>query len=534
MPTPMPVDSDARPLPEVRPVPTPPQSTPLAAWWLPLVAGVVSAGLSWYVWASLRQTPLIADEAAYVLQSTILARGRWVAPAPPLPQFFEQAHVLLRPAIAAKYSPGHSLLLAPGTALGFPGFVPVLLVGLTGGLVFALARRVAGAAVGLLTWLIWSSMADVSRFHASYMSEITTGACWVLAWWALLRWWEDGAPRWLLAMAVAISWSAITRPLTGLALGVPIVVVVLHQAARRHIWRELGVSAIAGLAILGIVPVWSARTTGDWRLTPLLAYTRAYMPSDRPGFGLSDERPTIPLPPDQASVEQVYRNMRAAHTPSALPRILLERLRRLATNFCGSGWRLALAPLFALGLFGLDRRGRFALAGGGMLILLYLSYAHPASWTVYYLEIAPVFAFVAAIGGWQLLQRFPRAWGPMLTLVACILLAGGVAQASYEARNAWASLRAPERRFAGAVQALTTKPAIIFVRYAPAHTGDLSLIRNEPFLDEAPYWFVYDRGAENARLMAAAPDRAAYLADETTQQITLIRPAASPSARALY
>ena len=74
----------------------------LDANWMPLVFGLASALLTWYVWGSLRQHPFIADEAAYVLQSKIFARGSWTAPAPPLPEFFEQSYVLLRPAIAAK------------------------------------------------------------------------------------------------------------------------------------------------------------------------------------------------------------------------------------------------------------------------------------------------------------------------------------------------------------------------------------------------------------------------------------------------
>jgi hypothetical protein len=58
--------------------------------------------------------------------------------------------------------------------------------------------------------------------------------------------------------------------------------------------------------------------------------------------------------------------------------------------------------------------------------------------------------------------------------------------------------------------------AIVFVRYAASHNDGLSLVRNAPNLDEAPVWTVYDRGAENARLMALAPERVPYLFDEAT------------------
>src|ERR1700722_6449061 len=126
---------------------------PLDSRWAPVVAGIITGALVWWVAGSLTRPPVIHDEAAYLLQAGIFARGRWTLPAPPLPAFFEQFHVLVTPVIAAKYPPGQALVLVPGVWLGVPELVPVLLSGLTGALIFVLARRVAGRWVGLLTWL---------------------------------------------------------------------------------------------------------------------------------------------------------------------------------------------------------------------------------------------------------------------------------------------------------------------------------------------------------------------------------------------
>src|SRR5260370_11675979 len=140
-----------------------------AAGWLAtrraaVVCGVVTALLTWWVWGSLDQVAVFHDEAAYLLQAKIFASGRWAAPARPLPEFFEQFHVLVTPVFASKYWPGHSLLMVPGVWLGLPGLVPVLLSGLTGALCFGLARRggtprralrtcgAAGAADGAAHW----------------------------------------------------------------------------------------------------------------------------------------------------------------------------------------------------------------------------------------------------------------------------------------------------------------------------------------------------------------------------------------------
>ncbi len=506
--------------------PTDVRSSVLDARWLPAVVGAAVAVLFGYLWGSLRQIPWIADEAAYVLQSAIFARGRWTAPPPPIPEFFEQSYILLRPVIASKYPPGHSLLLAPGTALGLPALVPVLLTALTGAFLFALARRLVGPWVGLIAVLIWCSAIDVLRYTPTYMSEVTTSTTWMVGWWSLLRWREDRRTRWLVVAAAAVSWCTITRPLTGVAFALPVLAIVLRDLARQGAWRSLAAPVAVGLAILGVVPIWSARTTGDWRLTPLTAYTRAYMPSDHPGLGLDPTPPTLALPADQARVEQGYRAERTRHTLATLPRTLVDRVAMLVHNFAGGGWRLALVPFLIVGLAIIPAAGWFALAASATLLLCYLSYAHPTYWTVYYLETQPVLAFVTACGLWWLIRRLPRVAPATAAFATCTVLALCLARDVRGVRSLLLRMRSPLARFGETVRALPPDRAIVFVRYAPEHFMHLSFVRNEPFLDGARFWFVYDRGdADNARLMAAAPDRAAYLADEATQRLTLLRPA---------
>ncbi len=123
--------------------------------WPVVGLGLVSAALSWWMWRSLDAVPIVHDEAGYVLQAQIFARGMWAAPAPPLPHFFEQFHVFVSPVLAPKYPPGHAILLIPGVLLGLPGLMPVVLNGLTGALLFALVRRLSNPWVGLLAWFLW-------------------------------------------------------------------------------------------------------------------------------------------------------------------------------------------------------------------------------------------------------------------------------------------------------------------------------------------------------------------------------------------
>ena len=263
----------------------------LAGHAAPYVIAVCSAAVVWFVWGSLRQVGVNHDELAYILQAQIFAAGRWVAPSPPLPEFFQQYHVLDLGRVAAKYPPGHSLTIAPGMSVDLPGLMPVLLSGAAGALVFALPRRVINSWVGLLAWWLWITEEQNVRWRASYFSELTTSVVWLISWWLLIEW--RTSRRWspLLALAAVVGWGAITRPLTALVLAVPLGVIIVRDVARDRRWAQLAGALVVGGSVLTLIPLWSANTTGDWTLTPLALYTRrTYIPWDHPVLGSTRHR----------------------------------------------------------------------------------------------------------------------------------------------------------------------------------------------------------------------------------------------------
>src|SRR2546423_577932 len=70
----------------------------------PIALGLLGSVIVFWAWgSSLDQPGGKHDELAYVLQSRIFAAGHLAAPAPPLPEFFEQLHVLVTPRLAPKY-----------------------------------------------------------------------------------------------------------------------------------------------------------------------------------------------------------------------------------------------------------------------------------------------------------------------------------------------------------------------------------------------------------------------------------------------
>src|SRR5712692_2643171 len=61
--------------------------------------------------------PLVHDEFSYILNGDTLAHGHVANAAPPLPEFFDTFHVLVRPAYVSKYFPAQGLFLALGEKL---------------------------------------------------------------------------------------------------------------------------------------------------------------------------------------------------------------------------------------------------------------------------------------------------------------------------------------------------------------------------------------------------------------------------------
>jgi dolichyl-phosphate-mannose-protein mannosyltransferase len=514
-----------------------PSSGLLGSAWAPVALGVASAALSWWIWGSLRQVPVISDEAAYLFQAKLFAMGRWTATSPPLAEFFEQPNLLLTPAFASKYPPGHSLLLSLGVLVGLPGLVPVLCVGLTGGLLFALARRVAGPWVALTAWLLWSTAPVNVTFRPSYFSEVTTGALWLVAWWALLEWRDSGRLRWLITISACIAWTAITRPLTAVALAVPVAVIVMRSIAARRAWRDLALAAAVGVAVLGIIPLWSARTTGDWRTTPLMLHTREYLPFVHLGFGADSAASTRPLPPDMEAVNAEFRAIHGEHTVRALPETLTMRTLAIGLHMW-RGWRVVLVPFAVVGLFFAGVEGAVAFLSALLLVGAYLLYAHPASWTLYYLELQPLLAFLTALGLVRVValvvervtsgQGAPAhvsearvALAPLLLLAA--LLPGSIADARVAHTNKSRQVSF-QGAFRAALDGIPAERAIVFVRYGPRHNNHYSLIGNDPDLERARVWTVYDRGSDDARLMALARDRAPFLFDEAARALVPLAP----------
>jgi hypothetical protein len=501
---------------------------PLAGRWAPVVVGLLWAGLSWATWGSWHPMPLDHDEVAYLLQAEIFASGRWAMPAPPLPEFFGQAHVLVTPVLASKYPPGHSLLLALGTLVGVPALIVFLLNALRIGLLFSIVRRVTDPVTALLTCLLTFLGDVICRFSSSWYSQTTSGAMLMLSWYCLLRWREQHRRGWLLGVALALGWAAITRPWSAVAFALPIAWVVLRDVVRTRKWRDLAAAMAVGACVVAILPLWAHGTLGDWRRMPLAEYARDYMPFDFPHFGVVKAQPRLVPPPDVAAINVSLLDAERHHTLANLGSETVARARAV----WGSVWPAPTLVFAALSLIGLLVMPPIAWFGVATFMTLFVAYlAHP-TWpdrTLYYFEGLPVLTFLGALGFMAMLrtlagERKGRDWSGVAPraaiagLVACVLLLPTMI--SYGGNVLiWLRMNTANRRqFEAQVAQLPAERAIVFVRYGPRHSPHRSLVVNRADWPTAHAWIVYDRGAENARLSALAPARRAYLYDQASDR----------------
>jgi hypothetical protein len=509
---------------------------PVADRWLrhrraPLVIGIVTAlTFAWVAGSTLDVEPISTDEASYLLQAEIFAAGKLTAPAPPIPEFFEQVWVMVSPRLYSKYPPGHALALAPGVALGFPWLVPFLLNIVNGGLLFALLRRAAGPAPALLTWSAWVLSGMAMAWQTSYFSEVTLMACWLGAVAAGWRWLDGHGTRWLVGASLLVGYGVLTRPLSILLLVLPLAVLIgrkfINDPASR---RPVLVAAGAGLVVLLFLPLWNLGTTGEATRSPLREYTETYLPWDRLGFAIESTAARRPAPPDLAPIAAHLARVHREHTVERLPRTLLERGDRVR-RILFTHWRLVLVLPTILGLFALGRLGWLAMTAPVAQWLGHAVWGHEAGWTLYYAESAALWFLPGAIGVVMIVRwlakrlRDDAEFEPRVALAA-LLAAPALFVLSIQdsaVYRGWRAGRAVESRsFSEYVEAGPAR-AIYFVRYGPPRSGRAGLVRNSPWLADAQAWIVYDLGTRNRELLNAAPDRTPFLVDVERRSVSEI------------
>jgi hypothetical protein len=249
-----------------------------------VLAGTLVAISVMVSWAAFDLEPVIQDSQAQLFHARIFLRGQLVAPSPPGPAHFLADHVIVEPAFYSQYPPGHTALLALGLLAGAPFLVNPLL----GGIALLLLRRVGEAFYDRATGRRAALLALASPFvigmsseamnHASALVLVLVGLL------AIARTSTLGprAAAWSALGGLALGAVLLVRPVTVIALGLPLGALAVHRLRARPALLLPGLATAAlGAALL---LAFNAATNGD----PLrMGYVVRWGPSHSLGFHAS-------------------------------------------------------------------------------------------------------------------------------------------------------------------------------------------------------------------------------------------------------
>ena len=491
--------------------------------FLALLLAAVGLVLAMRIFAAADGMPFIEDEHVYLLQARMLLTGHLSYPSPPLPEFFEAAHVLVVPRYAAKYLPGHAAVLAPFVALGVPWLGPSLLLGATAALLYA-GLRLAGLsrAAGVVAGALLLTNRELLTTFASYNSQsssIAAATAGIVLAIATLRRPTPAGMAGLAALAVFAGW---VRPFAGVAM-LAVTAAVLWRARAsldRRGW--IAAAVVLGAGALATAAICRAMT-GSWTTTPWAQYAREYMPFDGPGIGpVPRVAPQRLLPHHLIGLFEGFLRTRLAHTWAHLPAALVERLRAVASLAPGN-----VALLFvAIGLFCAPLWPASLFAA----VFFIAALSFHVGRTVYYVEMAPWLMLLTAAGAEMAVQAAgrlrsrPAALGALVVLsLPALWTAVEVSTDLTEFISGLPVRRSPYRFFEPAFQALRDQRAIVFLHYPQDWDMNYDLTFNEPDILAEPLVRALDLGSRDAELLRYFPDRPAYVLNPATMTLDRLR-----------
>ncbi|MBI3968643.1 MAG: glycosyltransferase family 39 protein [Chloroflexi bacterium] len=254
---------------------------------LALLAAMASVTVGWLVFEHIPHTE---DELAFYFQAKVFALGRLFVPAPAEPAAFAAPFVIAHEGRwFGKYPPGHSLALALGMLVDLPWLVNPVAGALALFFVYRIGALLYTPAIGVAAILLAITSPYYLIQSASFLAHPTALLATVLfVYGVLLR--ERGAGlRWSIVAGLALGWLFLNRPVSAVAVAVPLALYVAWSTVRETGWRDLVPKLVrrhwlAALVFLPAPPLFVAYTTlltGDPNRTP---YELVWA-FDRYGFG---------------------------------------------------------------------------------------------------------------------------------------------------------------------------------------------------------------------------------------------------------
>ncbi len=519
----------------------PPTAARPPARWPAVVVATVAFASAWITGIPLRELPpAYHDEFSYLFQARTFLAGRLFWPQHPLPEFFDQMHVLNDDGVfASRYFPGVGLFLAPFVAAGVPYMGNLLAAAATAGLVYLIAAQLGLRRGAILAGLSVALLPPLPVFANLLLSHMPTVLGLTLCLWGFLGSTHTLSRRHAVVSGLGLALALLCRPLTAFGFALPLAASGLVRCVRERSRGALG-WAIAGLtpvfAGLALLAGYNHALTGSPFRSPYGKYLDIYTPRHRYGFYNVTQGAAF----DNPKVLRDYDRWAQELTPSRAVRLAAIRAATVGKWTFGV---VAAAFLFAASLVLATGTppARLVLLCGLGVHAAYFPYAFEGIFGLSYVfESVVPFVLVAChalatlwTGLTDRLRRPIRYWLPLF-LAANFVRFGGQGEPYLTWAGPVEQMRAARsqilfaKRYYAVLDNLIAQhvnpPALVFVRRDPTQRH-LDPMYNLPPLS-GPILRARDRGPEaNQRLSRLYPDRSIWLLDARNGRLIKLRDA---------
>ncbi len=516
-----------------------------------------AAGLGWWMswWVGQKfgdLPPAYHDEYSYLFQAATFLAGRVSYPSyEPLPELFNQMHVLNEGRFVSRYFPGVGLWMAPFLAFDHPWWGHWTAHAIASCLVFWIGRHLADNSVGFLAGVLTAVSPGIGLFSNLLLSHHPTLVGLLTFVLAFLKfrcrlWWV-----WALLAGMGLTYAMLCRPMTAAGVGLPFGLWMAwwiatgkggppacddpSTLADRSSCRSrlisgaaVGVPLVAGF--IGLF-AYNQAITGDGLTNPYSLYTTIYTPRHVYGFNnrIRGEQRLGP------KVISKYDEWAENLTPQLAARNVRRRIESSLR------WTLGIVPLTLATLVFLLTGGRWSVDWWLLLAaIVALHVVHVPYWFEgimgwhYVFESAPLWLLIASGAGFALSRQWRttghgmmQIWG--IGLLGLTLLVNlvtivplwpsridtGVAEVSFS-RLRYAEL------FRLVAEATEQRPALVLVRHDDADRH-IDYVVNEPGLAGRILYGRYEAAAGDLeRVEQLFPHRDLWLFNAATGELRVL------------